>query len=524
MNIESSGTNQHVLLVEPQMSKLSTLLDDVLRIDPAGNVIEFRQQWYTWGQLAHSIDSIRSCLQQLGLSYGARIGVFVRNRPDALAAILTAIREDACMVSLNPLLPDALLLADLGTLQLPVVVGERGDFDRDGVLEAIRETGAAIIELAPILAGANLRAGFECITGDNTRREEPDVIIEMLTSGTTGTPKRVPLKRHAFETSFVSALSYERGRSADEAPRLRSGTQLTTNPMTHIGGLWGVLTTILGGRKTCIVEKFSVEAWRDAVVRHRPKVAAAVPSGLRMILDAGIPKEDLASLVALRTGAAPLPPAIVKEFWERYRLPVLQNYGATEFSGAVAGWTLHDFKTFHDSKIGSVGRFQPNVVGRVVDAKTGAELLAGNEGILEMKAKQFGIGDEWLRTTDRAVIDAEGFLFIRGRADNAIIRGGFKVHPDDVAAVIELHPAVREAVVVGISHARLGAVPVAAIMLKSGAPPPAAAELAAFVKERMLPYQVPTRFLFVDDVPRTQSMKPALPQVRALFEPEEAHG
>ncbi len=139
-----------------------------------------------------------------------------------------------------------------------------------------------------------------------------------------------------------------------------------------------------------------------------------------------------------------------------------------------------------------------------------------------MKAAQIGNGGEWLRTTDRAVIDEDGFLFIRGRADSAIIRGGFKVHPDDVVQVIEKHPAVREAVVVGLPDRRLGAVPVAAIMLKSGAVVPDTAELAAFARERLLPYQVPTRFLIVEDVPRTPSLKPALPQVRALFEGETA--
>jgi len=86
-----------------------------------------------------------------------------------------------------------------------------------------------------------------------------------------------------------------------------------------------------------------------------------------------------------------------------------------------------------------------------------------------------------------------------------------------VNSVLEKHPAVREAVVVGIPDRRLGAVPVAAIMLKSGAAEPSAAELAAFARERLLPYQVPVRFLVVIDVPRTGSMKPALPGVRALF-------
>jgi acyl-CoA synthetase (AMP-forming)/AMP-acid ligase II len=126
----------------------------------------------------------------------------------------------------------------------------------------------------------------------------------MLTSGTTGAPKRIPLKRDAFEKSFAGALVYEKDRNEGDAAKLRPGTTILSNPMTHIGGLWGALTCIAGGRKACLLEKFSVESWRDAIVRHQPKVAGAVPAGLRMILDANIPKEDLSSLVALRTGAA----------------------------------------------------------------------------------------------------------------------------------------------------------------------------------------------------------------------------
>jgi acyl-CoA synthetase (AMP-forming)/AMP-acid ligase II len=504
------------------MTYFSNLLNGVIALEPDADVIEYDNRWYTWRQLGDTIVAIRAALKQLGLAEDARVGVMVRNRPSALAAVLTAVAEDACMVSINPLLPDDRLVQDLRALKLPVVIGEAADLERPGVLETMRQAGSAVIELPGILAGAFLRPGFDTPTGADLRTLEPGVIIEMLTSGTTGPPKRIPLKRHAFQTSFSSALSYEKGRRSDDAPKLRSGTQILNNPLTHIGGLWGALTCILGGRKMCLLEKFSVKTWHAAIVRHRPKVAGAVPAGLRMILDADIPKEDLASLTAIRTGAAPLDPAITAEFWQRYGIPVLQNYGATEFSGAVAGWTMPDFRAFHDKKIGSVGRFQPGVIGRVVDPETRAELPPGEEGVLEMKAAQFGIGDAWLATTDRAVIDSDGFLFIHGRADSAIIRGGFKVHPDDVAHTLEKHPAVREAVVVGIPDRRLGAVPVAVIMLKAGAAVPNSAELTAFAREHLLPYQVPTRFQVVDDVPRTASMKPVLAQVRALFTDADA--
>jgi acyl-CoA synthetase (AMP-forming)/AMP-acid ligase II len=498
------------------MSLFSDLLNGVLAIDPAAEALDYDGRWYTWGQLAQTIEAIRIALRRLNLGADARIGILVRNRPSPFAAVLTAVAEDASMISINPLLPDDRLAQDIEALALPVILGQVSDFERPGVLDAAAKAGSAVIELPGHLEGARLRPGFET-PGPDVVRDMPGVVMEMLSSGTTGKPKRIPLKREAFNTSFVTALSYEKARKPTDPPQLRPGVTILSNPMTHIGGLWGALTCVAGGRKSCLLEKFSVQSWRDAIVRHRPKVAGAVPAGLRMILDANLPKEDFSSLVALRTGAAPLDFTTTKEFMDRYDLPVLQNYGATEFSGAVAGWTLSDFRKYWDKKVGSVGRFQPGVEARVIDPDTGAPVAAGAEGVLEMKSAQFGNGDAWLKTTDRAVIDEDGFLFIRGRADLAIIRGGFKVHPDDVNKYYERHPAIREAVTVEMRDRRLGGVPVMAIMLKDGAEAPTEAELAAFGREHMMPYQVPVKFKIVADVPRTPSMKPALPQVRELF-------
>ena len=498
------------------MSLFADLLNGVLAIDPAADALDYDGRWYSWGQFSMTIEAIRGELRRLGLGPDCRVGIMVRNRPSPFAAVLTAVAEDASMISINPLLPDDRLVQDIEGLALPVIIGQVADLERPGVLDVIARAGSAVIELPGNLDGARLRPGFER-PGPNVVREMPGVVLEMLSSGTTGKPKRIPLKREAFNTSFVAAMSYEKGRKASDPPQLRPGVTILSNPMTHIGGLWGALTCMAGGRKACLLEKFSVQSWRDAIVRHRPKVAGAVPAGLRMILDANLPREDLSSLVALRTGAAPLDFSTTKEFMDRYGLPVLQNYGATEFSGAVAGWTLPDFHKFWDKKVGSVGRFQPGVEARVIDPDTEAPRPPGEEGVLEMKSAQFGNGGAWLKTTDRAVVDEDGFLFIRGRADLAIIRGGFKVHPDDVNSHYQRHPAIREAVTVEMPDRRLGGVPVMAVMLKEGVAVPSEAELAAFGREHMMPYQVPVKFKIVDDVPRTPSMKPALPQVRELF-------
>jgi acyl-coenzyme A synthetase/AMP-(fatty) acid ligase len=287
--------------------------------------------------------------------------------------------------------------------------------------------------------------------------------------------------------------------------------------IVHIGGVWGVLGSAMARRPICLMEKFNVAEWRAAIAEHKPMAGGAPPAALRMILAANIPREELASLTSLGAGTAPLDPEVVDEFLRRYDLPVLSNYGATEFAGGVASWSLRAFRDHWATKRGAVGRVHRTTEARVVDPETGEPLPFGEEGILELRG--FATGDEgaWTRTTDRAVLDGDRFLWIKGRADNAIIRGGFKVHPDEVVAVLEQHPAVREASVVGLRDRRLGEVPVAAVILRSGAQRPSDAELADWVRGKLMAYCVPVAFKVVDDLPRTPSMKVSTPSVRELF-------
>ncbi|HXC38435.1 MAG TPA: long-chain fatty acid--CoA ligase, partial [Burkholderiales bacterium] len=121
------------------------------------------------------------------------------------------------------------------------------------------------------------------------------------------------------------------------------------------------------------------------------------------------------------------------------------------------------------------------------------------------------------RTTDIASIDAEGFLYIHGRADDAIIRGGFKVLPDMVADVFRGHPGVKDVAVVALKDPRLGEIPAAAIEVKPGEPRPSEADLEAFGRRYLVAYQVPARWLIVDELPRTTSLKVKLGEVKEMF-------
>lgn len=485
-----------------------------MTIDPDAVEIDFAGQEITWRQIADTVAGIEQALATMPLAPEARIGVMLRNRPAHIAAIIAVVATDRCLVTLNPMMPDAKLAEDIALLALPAVIGDVEDIARAGVADALRTAGAAVIAIDGVSGTVDVRRAAPA--PGVALSSAPGVAIEMLTSGTTGTPKRVPLTRAAFDASFASFARYERNRDHADAPRLRSGIVMVVSPLTHIGGIYGCIGALLAGRRIALLERFRVTEWVDAVRRHRPKIAPAVPSALRMILDADVPRDDLASLSALMCGTAPLDPAVVDMFLARYDLPVLANYGATEFAGAVAGWNLDDFRRCWRAKYGSVGRVHADIGARIVDPDSGAERVPGEEGLLEIRGDQLANGGAWLRTTDRAVMDHDRFLWIRGRADNAIVRGGFKIHPDDVVQALHQHPAVREAAVVGIPDERLGAVPAAAIILRSGVTA-TEHELVSHLRARLLPYQVPTRFLFVDDLPRTPSMKPSAMGLRALF-------
>jgi acyl-CoA synthetase (AMP-forming)/AMP-acid ligase II len=120
-------------------------------------------------------------------------------------------------------------------------------------------------------------------------------------------------------------------------------------------------------------------------------------------------------------------------------------------------------------------------------------------------------------TTDLARLDADGFLYILGRADHAIIRGGFKVLPEDIKAALERHPAVRGAAVVSRDDRRLGAVPVAAVELRRNVDTIGPADLLAYAETVLARYELPTEIRVLDELPRTDSGKTDLAAIGALF-------
>lgn len=486
-------------------------------IDPAAPALEFEGHWSSWGELRRSAAAIDEMLTQAGVRPEAPVGVLLRNRPGLIAAILALLVSRRCIVSLSPFQSRAALHQDMSKLKMHAVIADAMDWRAQETRQVVRQLGIMAVSIeSGGMAPLQVLTDFDA-TADH-RAGMGDTALEILTSGTTGAPKRIRISHRTMNDSIEDGASAAGVAPINAAPTLKPTPTIVAAPLMHVSGLFGALLSVCEARPLVLLEKFSVDAWVEAIARHRIKFASLPPTPMRMVLDAQVPKAKLQSLIAVRAGTAPLPCETQREFQSRYGIPVLVQYGATEWMGGIAGWTLDDHEKFGAAKLGSVGRARGEVKLRVVHPDTGQEVPAGETGVLEVLPTQRLASTSWTRTSDLASLDVDGFLYIRGRTDDTIIRGGFKVQLNQVTEVLMRHEAVREAAVIGIPDARLGQVPAALVELRPGSAPVTEEELTAFAREHLSPYQVPAKVRIVAALPRTISMKVSRPGVAAFFE------
>ncbi|HME49249.1 class I adenylate-forming enzyme family protein [Mycobacterium sp.] len=478
---------------------LSQRIADVVELRPGAQALEFEGRWVSWGQLGTAARRVESLVDNCTGAEGAQIGILLRNRPAHVAAFLGVLLGGGCVVVINPSRGDDRTRADISALRLPMIIGEPPDVER-----LVTPTPWTTVVSMP---GPDAPPQVTSASGrtEHIHAGRPGVAVRMLTSGTTGPPKRIDL---TYDMLAHSVMGPDR-------VQLRRGIAIVNAPLVHIGGVFRVLQCVTDARSFVLLERFELDTWADAVRKYRPRAVSLVPAALRMVLHSDIPQEDLASIRAVTSGTAPLSADDADAFTAKYGIPVLTSYAATEFGGGVAGWTLADHQRHWRAKRGSVGRANPDARLRVVD-DAGTPLGPGQAGVLEVRPGQLGPSADWIRTTDLARIDEDGFLWILGRADQAIIRGGFKVMPDDVRTALEGHPAVRGAAVVGRPDDRLGETPVAMVELRDTETADVA-ELLEHLRTRLAPYEVPTDIAIVDALPRTPSGKPDLSAIRRHF-------
>lgn len=457
--------------------------------------------WTTWGQIRTLADDLDARLDAAGLHAGSRVGVVLGNRRDSVASVIAVLKGERTLVTLDSLRPPGRLADDLAAAAVGAVLAESKVWTDP-------EWSRAVNELA--VPGWSIDEGLE--VGRRSTGTHPStplahgVAIEMSTSGTTGPPKRVPLTHNQIANSLGAALDHA-AVSVGETPPWSGRIALITMPIVHISGMWALLQALVGARPIGMIERFTVAGWHELVRTHRPIVSGIPGASVGSLLDADIPAEDLSSLRAINAGTSTVDPDLVDAFYQRYRIPILIVYGATEFSGAVAGWTLRDFEAHWQDKRGSVGRAFPGVALGVVD-EDGNELPVGSTGRLRVRSAQVGrSNDEWHLTSDLAHLDADGYLYINGRADDVIIRGGFKISPEVVVRALRSHEAVSDATVFGVADPRLGRVPQAAVEIRNGRDRPSPEDLRDHCREFLAPYEVPSAVHILDELPRGAALK-----------------
>ncbi|WP_445168635.1 class I adenylate-forming enzyme family protein [Mycolicibacterium sp. Dal123E01] len=484
----------------------STLATSLVRYGD-GPCIEFAGRWYSGVEIAAYADGIEAALLAAGVAEGAAVGVVARNRPPLAAAVVGLLGAGRWVSMIYSFQSAEAIGRDIEKLELAAVVADRQDWT-EPVITAARRTGTAGIAVALEPPAVEQVSGIERVSDRLAAAgRDGSTGLQVLTSGTTGPPKRHVIPAAVLEHTVASVAIG--GASPDDPPELMYW------PLGGIGGVCQLITGAYLGKRIALLEKFSVAEWVRVVKTYGIGRCGLQPAAVRMLLDADLSREDLASLEYVISAAGPLDSETRDAFEQRYGIPVLLAYGATEFAGSVCTWTPELYRQFGAVKRASSGRVMPNTEVRIIDPDSGGEVPTGEQGVLE--ARIAVISADWIRTNDLAAIDADGFITLYGRADGAINRGGFKVLPETVRRVLVSHPAVRDAAVVGVPDARLGEVPFAVVEPIAGSVAPDPEELIGLVRDALPKHCVPVAVVVVGELPRNPSLKVALREVAALY-------
>lgn len=477
-------------------------------LDGAGGVtvIEYEEQAFTRAWMKAVADNLEARLQAAGIGAGGRLGFVTRNRPACVAALIGMIANGRTVRMIYAFQSAEALARNIEKLDLRAVVICEEDLSPP-VLETATRDGVALIALGDSEEVRLASPARIAEDDEGAANEEP--CIHLLTSGTTGAPKHYPM-----------AFSVIAGFFQDGAAGMRSTASPTPSimyfPLANISGLMSTVPTMLVGGSLVLHDRFDVEKWRQYMVRFRPTRLALPPAGFGMVLNANIPPEDLASAKIASTGNSALDPEVQRAFEQRYGVKILTAYGATEFAGSAAAMTEEMYDQWGDRKRGSVGKVCKGVSMRIRDQDSGELQPAGEVGVVEVQVER--LGPDWIRTTDLGLIDEDGFVWLRGRSDGAIVRGGFKILPETIEQTLLSHPDVAAAVVVGVPDPRLGKVPAALVQPVSPERPPDPDDLKAHVRQHLYATHVPTSIWVVDQIPRTPSLKIDRATARAVVE------
>lgn len=344
---------------------------------------------------------------------------------------------------------------------------------------------------------------------------ENEIAVLLFTSGTTGEPKAAVLRHQNLFSYIVGSVEFG---TADE-----DECALVSVPPYHVAGVAAVLSNIYSGRRLYYLEQFDPAAWVDAVRTERVTHAMVVPTMLVRILDV-LDERDvgLPTLRSLSYGGGRMPVSVIERALARLDgVDFVNAYGLTETSSTITVLTPEDHRAASTSddpsvrrRLGSVGRPLPGIELEIRDA-AGRPVPTGVTGEIWVRGAQVsgeyvGAGAQlengWFHTRDSGWLDDGGYLFLEGRVDDVIVRGGENMSPGEIEDVLLDHPDVDQVAVVGIPDREWGEA-IAAFVVPRAQASPTAEELREWVRARLRSSRVPTVVEFRDSLPYTETGK-----------------
>jgi O-succinylbenzoic acid--CoA ligase len=467
---------------------------------------------WSWSALLADATALAGTLR---VAPGIRVALLARDRAATVVAIHAVRLAGAVLVPLYRRLSAPELIAQLRTTGPAVLLH---DTDHASLAATLRQATETLRTVD--IGDRSGRVNGAAPSGGQASPLDPAAPGAIVhTSGTTATPRAVVLGHGAL---LASAAAWNTFLAGD-----RSDHWLSALPMSHVAGLGMALRAPSTGAHLTVHDRFEVDAMRRALLGDGVTLVSLVPTQLARLLDSG--PVTAPALRALLLGGGPVAAALVRRALDA-GLPVVTTYGLTEAASGVTALPADEAA----AAPGSSGRPLPGISVRVVDAD-GRDVGAGTPGEVLVGGPTLASGylDDppataavlragWLHTRDVGTFDAAGRLWILDRRDELIISGGENVSPAEVEAVLQEHPALADAAVVGRPDPTWGAVPVAAIVPRPGHPPPTTDAVRAFARDRLAGYKLPVEVRPVPAIPRTASGKVVRRTVAALLRSEEA--
>ena len=456
----------------------------------------------SYGGLRGLVARTRGMLNAHGIGRHDRVAIVLPNGPEMASAFI-AVASSATAAPLNPAYRGDEFKFYLDDLHAKALVVEAGS--TSPALSVAHELGIKVLTLQPEPAQG---AGSFTLTGDGHgpctegAAEPDDVALILHTSGTTSRPKIVPLSQRNVSVSA--------GNIAEALAFTDADCGLNIMPLFHIHGLMaGVLAPLSAGGKVFCTPGFNALRFFGWMDECQPTWYTAVPTMHQAILARAAGNRDIIKrhpLRFMRSSSSSMPPQVIAELEQTFGAPLIEAYGMTEAAHQMASNPLHGKRV-----PGAVGLaagpqvalmdeagalLKPGATGEIVIR--GANVTAGYEANPQANASAFTNG--WFRTGDQGTIDAEGYISLTGRLKEIINRGGEKISPREVDEVLMDHPAVRQAVVFGVKHDKLGEDVAAVVVLREGTSA-TEADIRQFVGAKLAPYKVPRKVLFMEQIP-----------------------